>query len=184
LSGTRAQTLFCDALAEAYRSGAETGGHTVDVFATARMTFDPILHPGFESVQPLEADLQKALDAILVADHLVTVFPLWLGTLPAILKSFLERVLQPSLVGPSKQGKFGKVPARKSVHIFVTMGMPALLCRWWFGAHAVKLLEGNILAFMGVRPIRSTFRGSIESAGPLRRKQWLPQAETMGQGAT
>jgi NAD(P)H dehydrogenase (quinone) len=181
--GHARSNTYCDALAEAYRRGAATAGHTVDIFATARMTFDPILHTGFEAVQPLEADLQRALDAILAADHLVIVFPLWLGTLPAILKGFLERVLQPSLVGPSKQGKFVKVLAGKSAHIFVTMGMPALLYRWWFGAHAVKMLKGNILAFIGVRQIRSTILGSIESVGPERRKQWLAEAETMGQSS-
>ena len=44
---------FCDALAKSYRNGAIAAGHTVDVFTTARMTFDPILHEGFDRLQPL-----------------------------------------------------------------------------------------------------------------------------------
>lgn len=67
---------FCDALAESYRNGAVGGGHSVDVFATARMTFDPILHESFARLQPLEPDLVPAHDAIKAADHLVIVFPL------------------------------------------------------------------------------------------------------------
>ncbi len=93
---------FGDALAEAYQRGAGAAGHDVEIFATARMVFDPILHVGFETIQPLEADLKAAHDGMLAADHLVIIFPLWLGTLPAILKGFLERVLQPDLVEPSK----------------------------------------------------------------------------------
>lgn len=49
-----------------------------------------------------------AHDAMRAADHLVFIFPLWLGTLPAKFKGYLERVLQPDLAGPSKQGKFVK----------------------------------------------------------------------------
>ncbi|MFX9169451.1 NAD(P)H-dependent oxidoreductase, partial [Acinetobacter baumannii] len=86
-------------------------------------------------------------------DHLVIIFPLWLGTLPAILKGFLERVLQPDLVGPSKEGKFVQLLKGKSARVVVTMGMPAFVYRWWFGAHAVKMLKHNILGFMGVKPV-------------------------------
>ncbi len=77
-------------------------------------------------MQPLEPDLQLAHNAILAANHLVIIFPLWLGTLPAILKGFLERVLQPDLVEPAKQGKFAKILKGKSARIIVTMGCRAL----------------------------------------------------------
>jgi NAD(P)H dehydrogenase (quinone) len=175
---------FCDALADAYKQGATAAGHHVDVFATARMTFDPILHSGFETVQPLEADLKAAHDAMLAADHLVIIFPLWLGTLPAILKGFLERVLQPDLVGPSKQGKFEKVLAGKSARVIVSMGMPGFIYRWWFGAHALKMLKGNILHFMGVTPVRATVLGNVEGVGAEGRQRWLDQIEQLGRKAT
>src|SRR5258708_15499817 len=110
----------CEALGQAYGRGAWAGGHDATLFATAAMTFDPVLHEGFERVQSLEPDLQSAHDAILAADHLVIVFLLWLGTLPAILKGFLERVLQPDLVEPAKQGKFVKILKGKSARIIVT----------------------------------------------------------------
>ena len=121
---------------------------------------------------------------MLAADHLVIVFPLWLGTLPAILKGFLERVLQPDLVESSKQGKFVKVLKGKSARVIVTMGMPGFVYRWWFGAHALKMLKRNILHFMGVRPVRSTIYGHIEGAGAERRRQWLADVEAMGRRAS
>jgi NAD(P)H dehydrogenase (quinone) len=93
---------FCEALGEAYKRGAQAGGHQAELFLTASMAFDPVLHEGFAELQPLEPDLKAAHDAMLAADHLVIIFPLWLGTLPAILKGFLERVLQPELVVSSK----------------------------------------------------------------------------------
>lgn len=174
---------FCDAVAESYRRGALAGGHEVDLLATAAMTFDPILHFGYEQIQPLEPDLQAALAVMLRADHLVIVFPLWLGTLPAILKGFLERVLQPDLVASSKQGRFVKVLKGKSARVVVTMGMPGFIYRWWYGAHALKMLKRNILSFMGVGPIRSTIYGNIEGMGHEGRSRCLAEIEAIGRRA-
>lgn len=60
---------FCEAIGEAYRSGAEAGGHHAKLFVTSKMVFDPILHEGFTKVQPLEPDLRAAHDAMMEADH-------------------------------------------------------------------------------------------------------------------
>jgi putative NADPH-quinone reductase len=174
---------YCEALGEAYRRGAQAAGHEAQLFLTASMTFDPVLHEGFGKVQPLEPDLKAAHDAMLAADHLVIIFPLWLGTLPAIFKGFLERVLQPELVESSKQGQFVKVLKGKSARIITTMGMPGFVYRWWFGAYALKMLKRNILHFMGVRPVRSTVYGYIEGVGAERRRQWLANVEDMGRRA-
>src|SRR5262245_34095096 len=78
---------------------------------------------GFSEVQPLQPDLTAAHDEITGAEHLVFIFPFWLGTLPAIFKGFLERVLQPDLVEPARHGRFVPVLAGKSAGIIVTMGM-------------------------------------------------------------
>ena len=119
--GHARKDTYCEALGGAYRRGAEAGGHKATLFVTSKMMFDPILHEGFTTIQPLEHDLQVAYDAIMEADHLVFIFPLWLGTLPAIFKGFLERVLQPDLVEPSKKRQVhknseGKIGPRHNDH--------------------------------------------------------------------
>jgi NAD(P)H dehydrogenase (quinone) len=178
--GHARQGSFCEALGEAYKRGAQAGGHVAELFVTSKMVFDPILREGFERVQPLESDLQLAHDSMLAADHLVVIFPLWLGTLPAILKGFLERVLQPDLAAAAKQGKFVKLLQGKSARIIVTMGMPGFIYRWWFGAYALKMLKRNILRFMGVGPIHSTIHGYVEGVKTEQRAHWLSDAEALG----
>jgi putative NADPH-quinone reductase len=160
--GHARHNTFCEALGRAYRRGAQAAGHDATLFVTSVMAFDPVLHEGFERVQPLEKDLQVAHDAMLAADHLVIIFPLWLGTLPAILKGFLERVFQPQLVAAARQDAFVKLLKGKSARVIVTMGMPGFIYHWWFGAHAVKMLKRNILGFIGVSPVRTTIYGNIE----------------------
>jgi len=181
--GQSRQGTFCEALAEAYATGARSAGHHVEVLHTARMTFDPILREAYVREQPLEPDLVEAHRAIMAADHLVIVFPLWLGAMPAILKGFLERILQPGLIEPHRAGKFVQLLKGKSARVIMTMGMPGLVYRWWYGAHALQALKRNVLEFMGVAPVRSTLYGMVEAVGAEKRRQWLDEMEVMGRDA-
>jgi putative NADPH-quinone reductase len=174
---------YCEALAEAYRRGAEAAGHQVTVCNTAIMNFDPVLRGGYRELQPLEPDLAAARTAILASDHLVLIFPLWLGTLPAIFKGFLERVIQPDIFEPAKTEKFATPWKGKSARIVMTMGMPGFIYRWYYGAHALKMLKRNILAFLGVGPIRSTIHGMIKDVSAERREGWLEEMEALGRDA-
>ena len=171
---------YCEALAEAYRRGAESARHEVSLFNTATMTFDPILRGGYRTLQPLEPDLAAARTAIQAADHLVLIFPLWLGTLPAIFKGFLERVIQPDIFEPAKTGRFATPWKGKSARVVITMGMPGFVYRWYYGAHALKMLKRNILGFVGIAPMRSTIHGMIEGVSPERRQRWLADMESLG----
>lgn len=180
LVGHTRHGTFCEAVGEAYKRGAEAAGASATLCVTSRLTYDPLLREAYERVQPLEPDLAAAHAEMLAADHIVIIFPLWLGTLPAILKGFLERVLQPDLVEPAKTGKFVQVLKGKSARVIVTMGMPAFIYRWWFGAHAVKMLKHNILGFMGVKPVATTIIGSIESIGQAGRARHLAEVEALG----
>ena len=174
---------YCEALAEAYRRGAVEARHQTALINTATMAFDPVLRGGYRELQPLEPDLVAAREAIHAADHLVLIFPLWLGTLPAIFKGFLERVIQPDIFEPAKTGHFVTPWKGKSVRIVMTMGMPGFIYRWYYGAHALKMLKRNILAFLGAGPIRSTIHGTIEGVSNERRVRWLSDMEALGRRA-
>jgi NAD(P)H dehydrogenase (quinone) len=119
------------------------------------------------------------------SDHLVFVFPLWCGDMPALLKGFIERVLQPDLL--AIQGSQNKaswsILKGKSGHIIMTMGMPGWFYRCYYGAHALKLLKRNILHFTGVTPVRSTVYGMVVGVGEETRKQWLREVEALGHQA-
>jgi NAD(P)H dehydrogenase (quinone) len=88
------------------------------------------------------------------------------------------------MVEPSKQGKFVPFLKNKSARIIMTMGMPGLVYRWWFGAYALRMLKRNILGFVGVHPVRSTIHGMIEGVSNERRQQWLNDAASLGRSAS
>ena len=63
------------------------------------------------------------------------------------------------------------------------MGMPAFVCRWWFGAAGVENLRRGILGFIGIRPVRETLIGSAESLGAAGRQRWIEQLAELGRQA-
>ena len=78
--------------------------------------------------------------------------------------------------------KWRKLLKGKSAHIIITMGMPAFVYRWFFGAHSLKSLERNILRFTGISPIKESLVGMVESS-PQHRQRWLEKIEQTGRHA-
>ena len=179
--GTRRH--FGHALADAYAAGAAAAGHEVRRIEVAQIDF-PVLRSLVDWSDGPPAPLREAQAAIAWADHLVLIFPLWLGTMPALLKAFLEQVLRPGFALIYEGYRFPqKGLANKSARVIVTMGMPAFWYRWFFRAHGVRGLERSILGFCGIKPIRESLIGLVESRDDSARTQWLARLEQQGRKA-
>ncbi len=170
---------LCHGLADAYATGAAANGHTVERIEVAKLDF-----PWLRSAAEFEAgavppDIKAAQDAILRADHMVLVYPLWLGTMPALFKAFLEQCFRPGFALDT-DGKWDELLAGRSARIVVTMGMPAPFYRWYYGAHSLKSLERNILGFVGIAPIRESLFGGVEVVSDAKRGKWLKKMEALG----
>jgi putative NADPH-quinone reductase len=138
-------------------------GHEVRQTTVAQLDF-PLLRSQREwEHESLPAALRQAQADIIWAQHRVIFFPLWLGDMPALFKGFLEQVARPGFAfgGDSSSPMRRKLLAGRSARVVVTMGMPAMLYRLYFGAHSVKSLRRNILRFVGIRPVRETLIGMV-----------------------
>jgi putative NADPH-quinone reductase len=169
------------ALADAYAVGAEAAGHEVRRLDIAHLAFEAIAtQEEFERGTP-PPDIAAAQDAIRWANHVVMLFPLWLGTVPARTKAFLEHVMRPHVAfAYSPRGFPRKLLKGRSARLVVTMGMPALLYRWYFGAFGVRGIERNILSFVGFDPVRTTLLGGVGQASARRRAAWLSRMTRLG----
>jgi putative NADPH-quinone reductase len=173
------------ALAAAYREGAQAGNHTVHVIRLADLTF-PVLRTqaDYDRGQPVDC-VRQCQDLMTWADHVVILYPLWLGSMPALLKALLEQVLRPGFAYSTL--KLGKWPVKflsgKSARVVITMGMPAPLYRWYFRAHSLRSLQRNILKFVGFGSIRSTLIGNVAGLSKDKRMQWLDDLRALGRAA-
>ncbi|MDE3244301.1 MAG: NAD(P)H-dependent oxidoreductase [Nitrospirota bacterium] len=174
---------FGHALADEYAKGGEDGGHEVQRLEVATLEF-PLLRTKeeFEHGRPPDS-IKLAQEAIAWADHLVILYPLWLGDMPALLKAFLEQVFRPGFAFEYQaEGRFPKKRLTgKSARIVVTMGMPAFVYRWLLLAHSLKSLERNVLRFSGISPVTSTVIGSVEGMTDKQRAGWLDRLRALGE---
>jgi putative NADPH-quinone reductase len=172
---------LCHALSDAYAKGAREQGREVRYLEIGAMNFGFLgSQSDFEKGQA-PAAIAEAQRDILWAEHLVVVFPLWLGDLPALLKAFFEQTLRPGFAFTNRPNGFPISHLKgRSARAIVTMGMPALVYRWYFLAHGLKNLERNILRFCGFRPVRSTILGSVGTCGPEVIKRRLAEVEALG----
>jgi putative NADPH-quinone reductase len=133
--------------------------------------------------EPLPDSLTQAQEDIRWAQHLVLFFPLWLGDMPAVLKGFLEQVARPGFAfhaeGRNPLGRKGLTG--RTARVVVTMGMPALVYRWYFRAHSVRSLERNILGFVGISPVHETLIGMVGDLTPQAANKHLTKLYKMGQ---
>ena len=170
------------ALADRYAKGALSWEHEVRRIDLAT-TEIPILRSRDEWTrrQPLPA-IVDAQASIAWADHIVFLYPLWLGDMPALLKAFLEQVMRPGFALNDQASLGGGLLRGKSATVVVTMGMPAAFYALWFRSHSVKSLERNILRFVGIRPVHHILYGAVEQDA-AKRERWLDNMFVLGTGA-
>lgn len=150
------------ALANAYAGAAAAAGFSVARLDLGEMDFPVLRHGADFLTRPSDSDIVHARDEILRADHLVFIYPLWLGGPPALLKAFMEQVSRAGFALTQGTGGFPKGQLKgKSARILVTMGMPALAYRLLYRAHGVQAFNRSILGIAGVRPIATSYLGAI-----------------------
>lgn len=163
------------ALSAAYAKGAKADGHDVRRIVVGDLGF-PLLRAAdeFENESPPPC-IAAAQRDIAWADHLVVVFPLWLGGLPALTKGFFEQVFRPRFAmrwktkNPMPEGLLKGT----SVRLIVTMGMPAAVYRLAFGATGVRSFETSVLRLAGLHITGRTLIGGAGALSAAAARGWL-----------
>jgi len=176
---------FVHALAEAYEQGAKQSKHPVMRIRAADVTF-PIIRnkEEYERGDPPDS-VRPCLDALEWATHLVILYPLWLGSVPALLKGLLEQLIRPGFAFST--ATLGHWPVKylrgRSARIVVTMGMPTIAYRLRFGACGSRSLQSAVLATSGFRPVRTTIIGNAERLPKTKREAWIARMRDLGREA-
>jgi putative NADPH-quinone reductase len=135
------------AMADAYAGGAAVAGHEVRRIEVVKLDF-PLLRTQAEfETGILPPALMQPREDMRWAEHWIFLFSLWHGTMPALFKGFFEHIFRPGFALEYKEGSFPKrLLAGRSARIVVTIGMPVMLYRWYFGAYGVRAASvGEVL---------------------------------------
>lgn len=172
---------FCSALADSYIEAAVAAGHDVRVVRLGALRFDPVLREGYKQIQALEPDLLDAQADITWAEHMVWVYPIWWGGIPALLKGFLDRILLPGFAFQYRKGKAfpDKLLKGRSAHLLVTMDTPPWYYKWIYRMPGLHQMRKTTLAFCGINPLATLTFGPILDSTGKQRDIWLQQARTL-----
>ncbi|MEZ5937266.1 MAG: NAD(P)H-dependent oxidoreductase [Hyphomonadaceae bacterium] len=173
---------FCHALADAYAAGVRDSGAKVKRIDLGNMDV-PLLRDPADFATPPNAEITAAQRAVTACDHLVVIYPLWLGTMPAVVKAFFEQLSRANFaIAPGKSAEWPRQMLKgRSARVIVTMGMPAAAYKLIFGAHGVRGFESGILGMSGISPIRETLIGGAGELTPKRAASWLSRVRRLGQ---
>lgn len=174
-----------DGVCDAYARGADWAGHKVSRINIGHLDYGFMRNAEAFAQAPPEP-IRSEREKIAEAEHVVMAYPLWLGAMPAALKSFLEMTACDGfMLGEPEQSNampIGKMKG-KSARLIVTMGMPGIVYKLMFGAHSLKGTELGIMKIAGFYPVRHSIFGMVEDMGDEGRARILKRVERLGERA-
>ncbi len=173
---------FSFALAEAYKKGAVDAGAEVQEIILADMEFNPNLQYGYRRRTELEPDLLAAWEKIQWADHLVWVYPVWWGSIPALLKGFIDRLFLPGFAFKKRENSlwWDKLLTGKTARIISTLDQPVWYYWLVYRQPSNNAMKKLTLEFCGVKPVKVTTIGPIRLSKDEFRKRCLAKIERLG----
>jgi NAD(P)H dehydrogenase (quinone) len=182
INGHPDKESFNFALANAYKKGALESGAEVKEINVCDLNFNPNLQYAYRQRTELEPDLMDAQGKITWADHLVWIYPVWWGSMPAILKGFIDRVFLPGFAFQKRENSiwWDKLLTNKSARIISTLDQPAWYYWLVFRQPSINAMKKLTLEFCGIKPVKTTYFGPIRLSKTDYRQNWLVKIEALG----
>jgi len=183
IQGNPDNSSFCDALAESYKEGALRANADIKKILIREIEFDPFLPFGYKKDVELEQGLIESQELIQRANHLVFVYPTWWGTMPALLKGFIDRVFLPGFAFQYRKGSvwWDKLLKGKSARLIVTMDTPPWYYRWIYKRPGHNAMKKSTLEFCGVKPVKISSIGPVKHSKESKRETWLKNVQKLGE---
>ncbi len=123
-----------------------------EVIDLYKINYDPILHAhehyttGNREITKQNLEFQQKINE---SQKLIFIYPIWWGSMPAILKGFIDRVFVPGFAFRKENGKYIKLLKGKAV-VLTAMGMPKALY-YMMMKMPTTLMKMGVLNFCGLK---------------------------------
>jgi putative NADPH-quinone reductase len=137
---------------------------------------------GYRKRTELEPNLLDAQEKIKWATHLVWIYPVWWGSLPALLKGFIDRVFLPGFAFQKRENSvwWDKLLTGKSARIISTLDQPAWYYWLVYREPSNNAMKKLTLQFCGIHPVKVTSIGPLRLSKEAYRLNWLKKIEQLG----
>jgi len=123
-----------------------------------------------------------AQEAILWSDHIVWIYPVWWGSLPALMKGFIDPVFLPGFAFQKRENSvwWDKKLVGKSARLISTLDQPGWYYRWVFNRSSHNAMKKLTMNFVGIKKVKSTTIAPIRFSTDTFRKNWLEKVALLG----
>jgi putative NADPH-quinone reductase len=182
INGHPDKESFSFGIAEAYKKGALQSGADTREIIIRELNFNPNLQFGYRKRTDLEPDLLEAQEKIKWAEHIVWIYPVWWGSLPALLKGFIDRVFLPGFAFQKRENSiwWDKLLKNRSARIISTLDQPAWYYWLVYKQPSNNAMKNLTLRFCGINPVKITTIGPIRLSKDSYRQRWLTKIEKLG----
>ncbi|UAY70343.1 NAD(P)H-dependent oxidoreductase [Bacillus paralicheniformis] len=154
----------------------EDGKHSYDVIDLYKDRFDPVLlfdEKKRRSDMKHDPETAEYRRIVKNADHLIFIYPLWWGGMPAIMKGFIDRVFAAG-EAYTYQGKLPKgLLKARTASVYYTADAPSWYLRFWRRDADWVTVKDVMLKFCGVRRGRRLLFAGVKDSSDGKRTQWL-----------
>ena len=174
------------AMADAYAEAATAAEHEVRRIEVAKLEFPLLRTQGDFETGALPPGLEQAREDMRWTEHWVFLFPLWHGTMPALLRGYLEHIFRPGFAMGIQEGGLSEAAAGRALrphnrhHGHAGASLPVVFRRVW--RSRFRGSEHSMLGFAGIKPIRENFYG-LCFADEKKRSRWLDEMRDYGRRA-
>jgi len=176
------EARYIHALCNEYCDGAIQAGHDVTRINIASHVFTPLKNNADFETEP-DQIVQRERAKLATADHVVLMFPLWLGSMPAATRAFFEQTARANFFLDADKSE-RKWPRRmmtgKSARVVITMGMPAIAYKVMFKSASLKAIEKGLFGISGFKPVVHTILGGVNNVSDTKRESWLAEMRKHG----
>lgn len=174
---------FCFGLSEAYKKGLSKTDAEIAEINIRELNFNPNLQFGYRKRTELEPDLIEAQKKLKWADHIVWIYPVWWGSIPAIMKGFLDRVLLPGFAFKKRENSvwWDKYFTGKTSRLICTMDQPTWYYRLIYKSPSHNAMKKLTLNFIGIKSVKITSIGPLRLSKDEFRQKWLSKIEKLGE---
>lgn len=173
---------FNAALFDAYKKGAAKSGADIKEIVVRELVFNPNLQFGYRMRTELEPDLLESIEKIKWAEHIVIFYPVWWGSVPALLKGFIDRTFLPGIAFQKRENSvwWDKLYKGKTGHIISTLDQPAWYYWLVYRQPSNNAMKKLTFEFCGIKPVRTTTIGPLRLSKEIYRTNWLEKLEKLG----
>lgn len=182
INGHPKKDSFSSSIVEHYKKGAKEAGAELREIVVTDLPIEKYLRYDHYSGSDVGEEIKNAQKDITWAEHIVFVHPVWWGSMPALLKCFIDMVFASGFAFRYKSGS--AMPEQllkgKTGHVITTMDTPFFIYKYFFGSPSINQLKDRTLKFCGVSPTKVTYFGPMQSSTDEKRGKFLEKVYNLG----